>query len=268
MVDSRALPGNIARVVGKAGGPVCHIAVPWHRFLADGSQDAEHRKSDHHGLWHPIRASSIIPSILWQSFLVWSPGPHDKTDAIMQFLYEMTAAAILPQDLRAIYEAEVNNVAHSLRRLGAPSADVEDLTQEVFVRAFQHLERFDPSRPIRPWLFGIAFRVMSEARRGAPKLLATDGDDVDEIVDPNVPPDRALELSQDRALVLRALDELTPERRVVFVMYELGGYSMPEIAETLAVRLFTAYSRLRVARAQFAVSARRLRRELSRTRAP
>jgi RNA polymerase sigma-70 factor (ECF subfamily) len=162
-------------------------------------------------------------------------------------------ASRLPNELRAIYDAEVANVVNSLRRLGARGRDLEDLTQETFVRAFQQLPTFDRQRPIRPWLFGIAFRVISEARRDGRRLWPVgSGGEIDTLTDPGVSPERALELRQAREIVLRTLEELAPERRAVFVMYELNGDSMSEIAEALGIRLFTAYSRLRVARAQFA----------------
>jgi RNA polymerase sigma-70 factor (ECF subfamily) len=166
----------------------------------------------------------------------------------------MGAAAKLPDNLRALYDAEVDNVVNSLRRMGARAADLEDLTQEVFVRAFQNLSSFDERRPVRPWLFGIAFRVISEARRNNWKIRAIEadeGDDVSLLPDPKVTPERAVELSQARAVVLQTLEALVPERRAVFVMYELNGDSMAEIAEALGIPLFTAYSRLRMARAQF-----------------
>jgi RNA polymerase sigma-70 factor, ECF subfamily len=173
----------------------------------------------------------------------------------------MTAAAKLSKDLRAIYEAEVSNVSHSLRRLGARSADLDDLTQEVFVRALKQIDRFDPARPIRPWLFGIALRVLSEAKRDSWMVKEVREGESEEVADPRVTPEQATEVNQDRALVLSAIQELVPERRAVFVMYELNGHSMSEIADTFAIPLFTAYSRLRVARTQFAAAVRRLRRE-------
>ncbi|HSS13599.1 MAG TPA: sigma factor, partial [Rhizomicrobium sp.] len=44
-----------------------------------------------------------------------------------------------------------------LRRLCGNAADADDLAQEAFVFAWEHIARFDPARPFRPWLFGIAW---------------------------------------------------------------------------------------------------------------
>src|SRR5688500_6597311 len=68
---------------------------------------------------------------------------------------------------QSVYQAEVSYVWESLRRLGVHPADIEDLAHDVFVTAYDRLDDYDPSRPIRPWLFGIAYRVALDHRRSA-----------------------------------------------------------------------------------------------------
>src|SRR5687768_13409182 len=68
--------------------------------------------------------------------------------------------------LAAIYKEHVGYVWHALRRLGVPEKDRADLAQDVFVVVHRHQDAYDPTRPIKPWLFGIAFRL---ARRHADK---------------------------------------------------------------------------------------------------
>ena len=57
----------------------------------------------------------------------------------------------------------------------------------------------------------------------------------------------------------RALDALDLDRRSVFVMHELDGQAVPEIARTLSIPLNTAYSRLRLARRDFVDAVKRAR---------
>jgi RNA polymerase sigma-70 factor (ECF subfamily) len=57
----------------------------------------------------------------------------------------------------------------------------------------------------------------------------------------------------------RALDELDLAQRAVFVMHDLDGVAIPEIASMLGIPLNTAYSRLRLARTAFDRAVRRLR---------
>ena len=55
--------------------------------------------------------------------------------------------------------------------LGDPD-DAEDIAQETFLRAWKYLRRFDPSRPLRPWLLSIASNLASNKRRSAGRYLA------------------------------------------------------------------------------------------------
>jgi RNA polymerase sigma-70 factor (ECF subfamily) len=118
------------------------------------------------------------------------------------------------------------------------------------------LDTYDPARPLRPWLFGVALRVVLDHRKRVRRRREVPSDE--DRVDPRPLADHLVELSQESQLVMRALDTLDLQRRAVFVMSELGGHTMPEIAETLSVPLNTAYSRLRLARQDFESAVRRL----------
>ena len=72
-------------------------------------------------------------------------------------------------------------------------------------------------------------------------------------------PDDKLAAEQDRLLVFAALDGIDPQRRAVFVMYDLEEFTVAEIAETLSIPANTVYSRLRVAREEFRQQVTRLR---------
>lgn len=166
------------------------------------------------------------------------------------------AAARAPVEFRDVYDAEVGYVWRTLRRLGVHARDLEDLCHDVFVVVFRHLNDYDPRRPIRPWLFGIAYRVASDYRRSARLRHEVTGASA-EPASTAPPADEALAHEEARALVLRALDALTLERRAVLVMHDIDGQVMPEIAAALGVPLNTAYSRLRLARADFVAAVRR-----------
>jgi RNA polymerase sigma-70 factor (ECF subfamily) len=149
-------------------------------------------------------------------------------------------------------------VWNSLRRLGAPPSDLEDLTHEVFVQVYRHLGEFDPDKPVRPWLFGFAFRIASQHRRRAHRRREIPGEP-DVAADPAALPDERAAREEDRRLVLAALQGIELDRRAVFVLYEIDGLPMGEIAGSLGIPVNTAYSRLRVARAEFVAAVKRLR---------
>src|SRR5262249_9412222 len=70
--------------------------------------------------------------------------------------------------------------------------------------------------------------------------------------------DDLLVLRERQRLVLAAIESIDLAKRAVFVMAEIDGHTMPEIATALGIPLNTAYSRLRLARGEFADAARRL----------
>jgi RNA polymerase sigma-70 factor, ECF subfamily len=156
------------------------------------------------------------------------------------------------------YEAEFSYVWHSLRRLGIRARDLEDLTHDVFVVAYRRFADYEPSRPLQAWLFGIAFRVASDFRSRASYRNEV-SERAPDSAEPAAQPDVEAAANQDRQLVRDGLDALEAGRRAVFVMHELGGHPIPEVALALDIPLNTAYSRLRLARQDFAkaVHARR-----------
>ena len=158
---------------------------------------------------------------------------------------------------RAVFDAEASYVCQVVRRLGVPERDVEDVAHDVFVAVHRRLEDFDTTLPMRPWLFGIAYRVAAAYRRrksNRDQIM----DIMPEAVDDAPAADETIHAAQNRALFLRALEALDEERRAVFVLHEIDGTTMPQIAAALNLPLNTAYSRLRLAREDFVAAARRL----------
>ncbi len=126
--------------------------------------------------------------------------------------------------------------------------DAEDVMQEAFVRALRGLPGFDRSRPLRPWLLGIAANRCRSAlgRRGrgsiGPEPLAGIPDHRPGIADPD---DLASELEH-------ALAQLREEYRVVFALYHEQGLPYEEIAQTLGRPIGTIKTWLHRARAEMA----------------
>jgi RNA polymerase sigma-70 factor, ECF subfamily len=166
------------------------------------------------------------------------------------------ADAPLDARFRAVFEAEFAYVCRSLRRCGIRDADIEDLTHDVFLAAHVRFGDFDTSRPVKPWLFGIAFRIASHHKRRAGYRREETGGDL-EPPDPAPGADVQLEAKEQRRLLIEALDTLDDDRRAVVVMHDLDGIPMQQIASDLSVPLFTGYSRLRTARLELAAFVRR-----------
>lgn len=148
-------------------------------------------------------------------------------------------------DCFQFYSRELDYLIASLRRLGVPSNDREDLLHEVFLVMLRRWNHYDRARPLRPWLFGIAFRVASACRRRGSRELLSQSHDAEDL---GARPDDMLAATQGRRLLLEALATLPLKRRAVVIMHELDETPMRDIAEQLSIPLFTAYSRLRKAR--------------------
>jgi RNA polymerase sigma-70 factor (ECF subfamily) len=139
----------------------------------------------------------------------------------------------------------------TLRRLGVGERDVEDVAQEVFVIVHRKLDALDRGRSVQLWLFGICLRAAAGHRRLARHRRQVHFEEPVDAADESPLPDEELAAEQNRKLVLAALDRIDPQRRPVFVMYDLNEFSVAEIAETLSIPPNTVYSRLRVARDEF-----------------
>ena len=158
---------------------------------------------------------------------------------------------------RAVFEREFDYVWASLRRLGVGDGDLEDVAQEVFVRVHRQFQSYDGERPVRPWLFAFAARCAADWRRQARhrvEVLGTHG----EPASPLLAADALLMQAEEADLVLRALQEVDPGRRPVFILYEIDECPMKDIVRSLKIPLFTGYSRLRLARKEFTAAVRRL----------
>lgn len=153
------------------------------------------------------------------------------------------------------FRFELEYVQRTLRRLVTDRSEVDDLAQEVFLVLHRRWAEYDPSRPLRPYLFGIALRIaLAHQRkrcREVPVGTVELGDD-----DPG--PEDALSTKQTHALLQAALERIPIQRRTVLVMHELDDVPVSEVATALSIPRFTVYSRLRKARQELEVATRRI----------
>jgi RNA polymerase sigma-70 factor, ECF subfamily len=158
----------------------------------------------------------------------------------------------------AAFQQELDYLWRTLRRLGVAASETEDLVQEVFLALRRSWPEYDRSRPLRPYLFGIAFRIAAANQRKRGREVATG---MVEVLDVAPGPDDALASKQARAVVMAALERIPLPRRAVLVMHDLDDVAMVDVANVLSIPRFTAYSRLRKARKELEAAMRRLLRD-------
>ena len=160
-------------------------------------------------------------------------------------------------DFRIVFESELSFIWNTLRRFGVADRDLEDVAHEVFVVVNRRLGEYDPARPLRPWLFAIAFRCASDYRRLSRHRHETlDGEGMDR-ADTADAADEILGRIEERNLARRALLAVPEERRAVLVLHDFEEVAMQEVAQALGIPLKTAYSRLRIGRSELIDAARR-----------
>ena len=131
---------------------------------------------------------------------------------------------------------------------------VEDLTQDVFLRVYRRLELFDPSRRFGPWLFQIGVNMTLDHLRKTQRrvkwtLFSQKREEDQRQTDPaTADPRQALDLSQE---VRAVLDQIPEKYRTVLVLRDLENFSTSEIAAITDRKEATIRWRLAEARAKF-----------------
>jgi RNA polymerase sigma-70 factor (ECF subfamily) len=142
-------------------------------------------------------------------------------------------------------------VWRSLRRFGIGEGQADDAAQRVFLVFADRLSTVEVGRE-RPYLIGIAVRVAANLRRQQLRSREEPSSDLDEAPSSARDPETLLVERQRRQRLDQALGALPEPQRDIFVLYEIEGFSIPEIAGALEIPLGTAASRLRRAREAFA----------------
>jgi RNA polymerase sigma-70 factor (ECF subfamily) len=141
---------------------------------------------------------------------------------------------------------------------------VEDVFQETFLQLFTSRESFDPSRPLRPWLFTIAANKAKDALRKAQRTSAVPIGTIsesqemsfDEMLDSlssdNTTPSDELERGETAARVNDVMAQMPESLRQILSMAYFSKFSYKQMAEILSIPIGTVKSRLHTAVARFA----------------
>jgi RNA polymerase sigma factor (sigma-70 family) len=143
--------------------------------------------------------------------------------AMVRFCLQNDADAI-----RALVDRFQADVFGLCMRLLNNRHDAEDVSQEIFLRVFRSLRRWDGERPLRPWIMGIAVnrcRTHLSQRMRRPDLA----DYLHETAETRIADDSA-EMVRE---IAAAVAKLRPDYRVAFVMFHEQGHPYEVIAEAM-----------------------------------
>jgi RNA polymerase sigma-70 factor (ECF subfamily) len=150
-----------------------------------------------------------------------------------------------------VYSTHFRHVARWARALGGLDADVDDLSQEVFIVVRRKLTQFDgPS--LAAWLYGITRKTVSDYRRRAWfRRLLGGTRSLDQVREQPLAVADPYERLEAQRILRGVLEKLSAVRRTAFILFEIEGYSGEEIAELEQIPLATVYTRLHHARRDF-----------------
>lgn len=181
----------------------------------------------------------------------------DDADVVAAFLQGEERAF---QELVERYQTRLLNFIY---RTVGDRERAEDLVQEVFIRVYRHLHRFDRSKKFSTWAYTIASNLAKNELRNRSRnplvlfqtLRGTRSDEEErplQFEDFQSRPDDLYRKRHLRGLVEQTVAQLPEHHRQVFVLRELEGKSYEEIAEITDCNLGTVKSRLNRARTAFA----------------
>ena len=188
-------------------------------------------------------------------------GPFEKlTDGELMQRYIAGDEAAFPE----IVSRHKNSLYAFLKRFLNQSDLVDDVFQETFLQLFTSRESFDPSRPLRPWLFTSAANKAKDALRKAQRTSAvpigtiSESQDMsfDEMLntlssDSAVPYDE-VERSETAARVSEVIANMPENLREILVLAYFSRFSYKQMVDILSISIGTVKSRLHTAVARFA----------------
>lgn len=169
------------------------------------------------------------------------PSVHTPVDDEERRWIDAAAAGDVAA-FRCLYDRYLHVVAGQVGRLLGPRSDVEDVVQDVFVHVFRSLDRFRGDAKFSTWLWRITFNVAISHRRRLGRAPAT----VELEAFHATHAEWARLEARDRArLLYAALDGIDDDARDAFVLHEIEGLTLREIAELCELSINTVAARVR-----------------------
>ena len=149
----------------------------------------------------------------------------------------------------SIYEQHHKRVYSLCLRMLGNASQAEDLTQEVFLQVFKKIGSFRGDSAFTTWLHRLTVnQVLMHFRKRGVKLEHTSEEgDFTNVVETPLGSTRRISMV-DKLALEKAISELPPGYRTVFILHDVEGYEHEEIADMLGVSIGTSKSQLHKAR--------------------
>lgn len=219
---------------------VCRLRCPMSRKTLEG-RERQRSGLEKYFIRRP-QSPGYLPPVGMTRMTIMEPSHENPAQDSIDVTTVQSAVAGDRIALRDIYEATGDRVYRLMVRIVGVQ-DADDLTQQVYVRAFSKLDQFSGDAKFETWLYRLATNealqhLRREKRRRTSEL----------VVEPTTRQDDHVERDERAILVRQALAAIDPELRAIFTLKEENGLSYQEIAATLGIPEGTVGSRLNRAR--------------------
>jgi RNA polymerase sigma-70 factor (ECF subfamily) len=150
--------------------------------------------------------------------------------------------------LGVIYDRHRAAIFQFVSRATGNAADVEDIVHATFITATKAAATFDGRASCRPWLLGIAGRLVHRRQRSLSRFGRALRELTLREAQRSIDPANQLDARDGVAQVAAALEELTEPKRVVLLLADVESLACQEIADALEIPIGTVWTRLHHAR--------------------
>jgi len=176
---------------------------------------------------------------------LWMSQPNSDDERMARII-----ALAISGDRAAFGEIVVRHERRVLTlafRLLGTMEDAQDAAQEVFLRTFKYLRRFDSSRPLEPWLVRTTVNVCHGLgrKRQQQRAVFVHADFL-EHADPGGNPHTELRAEEQRRMLHQALESLGEKERTAIVLRDIEGFTTVEVADILGSSEATVRSQISV----------------------
>ena len=151
--------------------------------------------------------------------------------------------------LGVLYERHKTTVYRTALSITHDPSAAEDILQDCFLRLYKYAHSIDRSLPLRPWLYRVTTNLAYNWERRRKRWQTPLDDALDWLASPfQASPEWRAEMSDVHGQVMDALRSLSPNQRIVLVLYYLNSLNLKEIASILDCPVGTVKSRLHYGR--------------------
>jgi RNA polymerase sigma-70 factor (ECF subfamily) len=194
------------------------------------------------------RHCAALPSSVWMSGIPETERSAAIAEVAVLVQRTLGGDTAAFEQLIMRYERRVFSL--SIKLLGSPD-DAQDAAQEVFLRVFKYIHRFDIRKPIEPWLMQMTVNVCRNIGRDRQRRWNTFPETVESEI-AAVPechnPHNGLAMEQERQILWKALESLPAKERMAVILRDIDGLKTSEVAQILGSTETTVRSQVSRAR--------------------